>query len=168
MNIDPGAVEARRGLSACRACYFQFLLSGIQRLESTGSLPVQAPIHARTAEGKGEYMKLSWFKDICFFLQIKGSILNFFMGFVHGAPWEGNGIINDKPGIIGFWMGVPSLQFSPCRLFNGLQGAAAVVQIGIHRATKGRDFSGKVRLAECNDRLHDLIFLSIGLFMRRD
>jgi hypothetical protein len=59
MNIDPGAVEARRGLSACRACYFQFLLSGIQRLESTGSLPVQAPIHARTAEGKGEYMKLS-------------------------------------------------------------------------------------------------------------
>lgn len=86
MNTGPWAVEAGRGLSACRACCFQFLPLDIQRLESNGSLPVQVPIHARTVEGKGEYMKLSWFKDICFFLQIKGSILNFFMGFVHGTP----------------------------------------------------------------------------------
>lgn len=64
-------------------------------------------------------------------------------------------------------MGVPPLQFFPCRLFNGLQGAAAAVQTGIHRAANGRGFSGKVRLAECNDSLHDLIFLPIGLFMRR-
>lgn len=37
MNIDPGAVEARRELSACRACCFQPLPSDIQRLESNAS-----------------------------------------------------------------------------------------------------------------------------------
>lgn len=37
MNTGPGAVEARRGLSACRACCFQSLPSGIQRVLASSS-----------------------------------------------------------------------------------------------------------------------------------